>query len=269
MIRLSEILNEQSKNTIDDLIYLLKTDDWIFRKPLIFRGSSTDIETFEVRGARESRTPRDTDEKTTNLVNCVHDVVLSEKTPHRTKATFGTATENDARNYGPNVYILIPHRNAKIAYTEHDPWWEYFRKAKKHVRGVDSFQISNEIDASKSKLHEQVEFLGYAMQMALRGDCSELDYYKSQYGSPFNHVKDLFQRVSDEFEDNEINNFLAYLRSLVFSISQYVNDLTLGYPPSRDSFYEASVEGDYIYLRKDFFDIEKNRRKITQYLQSK
>lgn len=254
MSLLKNILKEaQSEQQLDKFIGLLESGDWIFRKPLLYRGSqTTEIDTFNIRRGRERRGARDTSKIIENLVNCIHDVLIPNF-PDRKQSVFTTSTESNAEKYGGYVYLVIPSKHAVISHIDHDPWWDFFRNAKKYGKRLKDISIDSEIDSTDSEIRKQYSDLAYAFQYALRGDCTELKYYNNTYGDPFENPVAFFKKLDRELDEFEVTAFTSNLKNLVMMLHQYYSNLEDGYPANKYDFYECVIQGDYLYVNYQWY----------------
>lgn len=253
-MRLKDLLIESSKKGINEFLRLVKKDEWLFQEPILYRGRGEEPEfNFIKREKRKTREPKDTSEQMNNLINCLHSIFLPEY-PHRNRSTFGTHSLTVALDYGNYYMAIIPHKSAKISWSEKDAWWSYFKDGHQNLRTVLKHDPSNCInfDSSEAVEYQQiVTDLIKVMTQASNGDCTGFKKYKEKYGeNPFVNPA-MFMKLDTRTDSEPQECFLAAKKAVDY-ISKYLDDLTLGYPPDKDSFYEVVVEGPYLYVNMDF-----------------
>lgn len=261
----------ESNNSIEDLQKLLSGGDWIFKKPFLFRGSNTEIESYSIRGAREDRTPKDTAQNVANFVSCYNDVFLSEF-PNRSRSTFTTRMKKEAEWYGDNVFLVIPHKSAKVGHSSFDAYHEFFDHIEVHINSIRRSvpDILSKIDKNSPKKFRKFFDLVKVIKKGAVGECVEMKEYYQKYNERVVYSAKYLKELKSELVNSDLptgknfENLYDSLISLSRVLNMYFDSLKLGYPDDED-WYETVVEGKYIYLSYEFY--EKNSEILNRELQ--
>ncbi len=169
-MKFKELLEEQS---VEKLSGLLKEKYRNDIKNLIYRGTSTAAEKFDVREIRKDRTARDTPEMVEAVVSAFESNLYSSY-PKRNESKFGSADRSEVRHYGTHQVLVFPEKGASLKSLKTDSTPTYFMPAYHSIESVLMSDRYNQI--LRELISENLKNLAYFYRQAQKYQLGELNY---------------------------------------------------------------------------------------------
>lgn len=169
-MKLKNLLVEQSVEEINKLLKEKYRNDV---ENLIYRGTSTPVEKFDVREIRKDRTARDTPEMVEAIVSAFESNLYNSY-PKRSESKFGSANRSVVSQYGTNQVLVFPEKSAGLKSLKTDSTPTYFMPAYHSIESVLMSDRYNQI--LKELASEDLENLAYFYKQAQKYQLRELNY---------------------------------------------------------------------------------------------
>lgn len=256
-----ELEKKERDKILDNIDKFLKTGEFIFKEPYLYRGRTFDgfVKEKNTESYDLPREPVDTGMEEDYII---HDYSVNcyPEHPDRRQARFATTSSDLAHDYGPNLYVIFPHKKAKISSNVEDAFQifmdnqSYLENALKDFYtfgsggGVfkrGSFRDNeDEIDNDIQQLIEKLYKI-YQMDASKKPSLYEHGCPKQVLHKLVDHEKK-FER-KDKFLEEGFRNLKDYYSDLVL---EYFTSYDLGYPEDKNSGGgEVVYQGKYLQVK--------------------
>ncbi len=210
-MKFKELLKEQS---VEKLNKLLKEEYRNDVKNLVYRGTSTSVEKFDVRKIRKDRTPRDTPEMVEAIVSAFENN-LYDSQPKRSESKFGSADRSAVSQYGTHQVLVFPERDAGLKSLKTDSTPTYFMPA---YHSIESVLMSDRYDQILKELaSEGLKNLVYFYGQAQEYQLEELNYgsWKAYLNKEIKKIlKDVNKASSLDISEDVVKDIAYSFRSI-------------------------------------------------------
>ncbi len=255
-MRLKSVIEEADKEkefekAKDALLEIEDSSQWIVRKPVLFRGKSVNKENLkylEVKKTKRRRGTKDTHKGVDELIHGFYESCYTNY-PQRRYSRFATTDYKIASNYGNQVFVIVPHEDAKLSALYLDSF-NLFMTVEQELRSLEKRQRNN---------HEHFETLSPEVQEILKVTQNVFknnkDWRKVQKLPCPPEIYDLIKDDMDRHVKNDILNSLHDpLKTAYLNILQYFKKTEKGYPKKPEEAEDVIFEGKYIEVHKKVFE---------------
>lgn len=283
-MKLKQLLLENDLDVaVEELKKELATNQWILADPILFRGKKTKGLSFEIKDTRAYRTrrkPRDLSNTLDYILKDFHTVCYPNY-PERGKSTFTTPFKTDARLYGQHLYIVLPHRQAKVSYSIDDPYVYFDDDYDNYLEDIVSIFFGQRSMIEDIKTWGKGEYLSNEFIVLLHR-LKDIVKYQNSALSIFGCPKEVYRMISEENRKFQLLDVMELTENMPESIQRsfryayrsqinaafrlfqrffeecllkYFDNLKLGYPKDAKSAKgEVVIEGEYLLIKYDLWE---------------
>lgn len=259
-MKFKEILLE-NKN-LEKLKEFLGGGKYNFKKPYIWRGRTKDRKKIMEKKTHGIRKPVDTKNYIDYFIEEFRKNCFSQF-PSRRKSRFGSTSKKVATVYGSHIYLIIPSKNAKIAYSEREAF-SYLDKAHRRIQdGVYKIfrNYATKNDLFKSFISNQSFQLYRDVVKAYRKDDFQMDIDITRHGCPSDIAMKFVKMAKKvEVENDSRESLIFGLENIAEGfhlINEFYRSLSVGYPESNSG--EVIFEGEYLQIHESLFEKYKEK----------
>jgi len=255
-MRLKSVLGEADKEkkfekAREELLEIEDSSQWIVKEPVLFRGRSVkkdDQKYLKAKKTKKRRGTKDTHEGVDEVVHGFYESCYKDY-PQRRYSRFATTDFGIASNYGNQVFVIIPHRDARISALYLDSF-NLFMTVEQELRSLAKRQRNN---------HEHFETLSSNVQKILK--VTQNVFKKNQNWKEVQKLPcppEIYSLIKDDMDrhvKNDIPNSLHDpLKTAYLNILQYFKKTERGYPKKDGEAEDVMFEGKYIEVHKTLFE---------------
>lgn len=249
-MKLKKILQETFDYKSAQELYRTLVDDGykidLSPSQLIYRGVSSDVSDWTVRGIRKNREPRNTYPYFDMLIYQIEDH-LGSRVPRRRHSKFASGKREIADEFG-DVYLCFPEQNANIVSFPQDTY-DYFYEAQDYLHEVayDFYEI--ESDPSIETGNEPLDtFLVYLTKLVFDKNSVAAAYVADYI---YNEHETIIDQAENYIQNTRGSQRLDLLEDAINSIWNYIDDMQPGVVPNSG---EVIFDGDsYVLVDEEFF----------------
>lgn len=217
-MKLKNLLTEQSVEKLNKLLKEKYRNDI---KNLIYRGTSTPAEDFDVRKIRKDRDARDTPEIVEAIISAFESNLYSSY-PKRSKSKFGSADRSVVSQYGTSQVLVFPEKKASLKSLKTDSTPTYFMPAYHSIESVLMSDRYNQI--LKELVNGDLKNLADFYMQAQKYQLGELNY--GSWKAYLNKEIEKILRDVNEASSSDISSELIKDVAYVFrNIERYFKNL--------------------------------------------
>lgn len=245
---LKSLLTEQkSVEKLNNLLQEKYRDDI---RHLIYRGTSTSVENYDVRQIRKDRIPRDTPMIIEGIVSAYEQNLYSNY-PKRSESKFGATNRKVVSVYGSHQVVVFPEKDASVKSLEKDSTPIFFKPAFYSLKRVlEDSSFNRWMKNLKEKgFKDLLNFFGLAIKFKV-GNLN-FDSWKNYLNKNLNSVLKEVKKLSSSDLDDSIAENVTYV---FHNIERYFKQ---GKDQVGQNDDEVIFDGD-TYLRVDPKIFESN-----------
>lgn len=268
MIKFKELLKENNGGDKKELYNLLSSGKYYITEKPVYRGMSSEIDTFVKRSPRKRGGSRNTNQGTHELVSIVVKQFYPNH-PDREKASFGAFEYSFANRFGNYVNIMVPKKSAKTRFYSFDTWTRHLESiSDKITNGTRHF---NSLDYSRLK--EAFDILEEEYQNETVIDFVRGVYLLYSYNKDFllKDVLDQYDDIASIIQDlKEINKFIQInwdeignetkridygfyqVMRGIKKLKKYFEDASKK-PKEFETSQEVIIEGEHLIINREWF----------------
>jgi len=255
-MRLKNVLNEADKEkkfekAKEDLLEIEDSSQWIVKEPVLFRGRSVkkdDQKYLKAKKTKKRWGTKDTHEGVDELVHGFYESCYKDY-PQRRYSRFATTDYKIASNYGNQVFVIVPHEEAKLSALYLDSF-NLFMTVEQELRSLAKRQRNN--PEHHETLSSEVQEILKVTQNVFKNNQSWKEVKKLPCPSKiYSLIKDDMDR---HVENDILNSLHDPLKTAYLNILQYFKKTEMGYPKKDDEAEDVMFEGKYVEVHKKVFD---------------
>lgn len=258
--KFENLSNGQKDEIFSRLEEIIKSGQWIIKKPYLYRGRDWDG-FLKVKDSEkyDKRTPKDTGELMDYIV---HDFTVNcfSEYPDRQQSRFALTYPGDATVFGDSVYYIFPYKSSKISHSNIDPY-EFFNENGKFnnlEKLIDPF-FSNggRLKSFVKKENFSKEF--YNLLNILKKVRNRNFVSVSNSFGCLDKVIEVLENQNVGIEDIENNSklreMIRQLKLFFQIVEKYFKSLRKGYPKDKESGKgEVVYQGKYVQVHVELWD---------------
>ncbi len=243
--------DEKFEKAKEDLLKIKDSSLWIVKEPVLFRGRSVkkdDLKYLEAKKTKKRRGTKDTHKGVDELIHGFYESCYPNY-PQKRYSRFAATDYKIASNYGNQVFVIVPHVDAKLSALYLDSF-NLFMTVEQELRSLEKRQRKN---------HEHFKTLSPDVQEIL-----EVTQNVFKSNKNWKEVQELpcppeiYSAIKDDMDRhvrNDIPNSLHDpLKTAYLNILQYFKKTEKGYPKKSEEAEDVMFLGKYIEVHKTLFE---------------
>lgn len=246
-MKLKNILIEQ--NDLKKVERVLNSDFRGDLYPQIYRGTTTQVDTFDIREIRKNRLPRSTRYATQGIINAYENNVYT-RWPKRSESKFGSPDRVSAGGYGPHEVVVFPDRKADICWIQRDPSTGFFHDSYSALKSIiQSNMFAEFLDVLELNEFDELSRFMY-MAEKFMGDRILYEEYKSYLNDNIKELKKEYEKLKNK--KTELQYQRGELLKVFRPVEIYFTRLEEGVS---EHAYEVIFDGEkYLRINADLFE---------------
>lgn len=241
-MRIKKLLEQEidKATEVQRLNRFVEQGDYYIPDVKLYRGKSDEINKIleKTTVSDIQRSPRDTEVWLDFLIDRIFTDCFPEY-PRRRNSRFATVVKQSARSYGKYLYVIIPHKDAKLLSTKEDPL-DVFHDITRLIETIGE----DGLEKIKKNVEKEIKEIVGLILGAFRGDIKTGVIKK--HGCLDGIIKKLYDSKYESMDFRKLKAAFQALRS-------YFNSLKLGDPNLR-SGGEVMFQGEYLQVPINIFE---------------
>lgn len=242
---------KEFKKAKEDLLEIEGSSQWIVKEPVLFRGRSVKKDNqkyIKAKKTKKRRGTKDTHEGVDELIHGFYESCYTNY-PQRRYSRFATTDYKIASNYGNQVFVILPFKEAKLSALYLDSF-NLFMTVEQELRSLEKEQRNNHghFETLSSEVQEILEVTQNVFK-------SNKNWKEVQKLPCPVEIYDSIKDDMDRHVKNDILNSLHEpLKTAYLNILQYFKKTKKGYPKKGEEAEDVMFQGKYIEVHKTLFD---------------
>jgi len=250
-MRLKKYLFESSEKRAraERLDHYLQTKFKNDSRVLLYRGTSTEVDDWQEKKIRKDREPKDTRVAIHHIVDAISENYYPGF-PKRSESKYASTSDykSSLKDYGPNIYIVFPEKDADIVSWEHDTY-KFLNNAGIKISNYNKLEPLSEVlmEEGFENLSKFLKLYYLKQHQNMRG---VEDRLKEVVGNSWNEIK---TELKTAYKKGAAEDFrLAPVLDGIESIEKYFERGMVGI---HQGTFEIMFNGsEYLVVEESFFE---------------